>query len=432
MMEDLGAGKRATPNGMRLLELLEERRIGRLKRYGRGAVLYREGEASREIFAIQSGRVKICGNSSDGRLHTYRILGSGSIAGLTGNLLNGRHDSRAETLENAQIYVISSEEFADLVASDSFFSVMVMTELARAARTLATKVHDLSTLSVQQRLMSSLMRLADEHGHETEHGIRIDLRITHEDLAELVVANRCTTTGCLNELKRQGYIWQEDRHLVIIPFEHFMILDGLSQAVLAGDDRAAIYWAKRVVAEGIDLAKGQSALTTAMWQVDREFTTGRLDLSDTIASTLAMRCAMSLIREQMEKIGGELPAVSRVVIGTVRGDAHDIGKTIVSTLLASEGFMVIDLGVDVSAQQFVAAVDQYKPDIIAMSALVTAAPPAPAAVIEALKGEGLRDGVKVVVGGGGVTQQLADSVQADGYGRSAREAVELARKLTLP
>jgi methylmalonyl-CoA mutase cobalamin-binding domain/chain len=119
----------------------------------------------------------------------------------------------------------------------------------------------------------------------------------------------------------------------------------------------------------------------------------------------------------------------RVVIGTVEGDVHDIGKNLVITMLRANGFEVIDLGVDVPPKRFVEAVKQYKPDIVGMSALLTSTMVNMKRVIEALEEEGLRSSVKVIVGGAPITEKFAREIGADAYGENAVTAIEICKKL---
>ena len=122
-------------------------------------------------------------------------------------------------------------------------------------------------------------------------------------------------------------------------------------------------------------------------------------------------------------------AILFMVIGTVYGDIHSIGKTMVATLLQAEGFTVHDVGINVTAEQFVEAVRAHKPDVLAMSALMTMTSPEQRKVIENLKEQGLRDSVKIMVGGGAITQEFADTIGADGYDPTAPGAAKLARTL---
>ena len=138
--------------------------------------------------------------------------------------------------------------------------------------------------------------------------------------------------------------------------------------------------------------------------------------------------AMALLEPLiLKESAGE--TIARVVIGTVEGDIHDIGKNLVITMLKVNGFDVIDLGVDVPSQKFVDAVKQYKPDIVGMSALLTTTMWKMKEVIDALKREGLRDKVKIIVGGAVITEEFAKEIGADAYAKDAVTAVKVCKKL---
>lgn len=142
-----------------------------------------------------------------------------------------------------------------------------------------------------------------------------------------------------------------------------------------------------------------------------------------------MEAGMSILNDEMLKRGIERRSLGRIVIGTVFGDIHTIGKTMVSTLLAAQGFTVYDLGINVKKEEFIGGVKEYDADILAMSALLTITAREQKVVIEALKEEGLRGRVKVMVGGGAINEGFAKRIGADGYAPSAPLAVELAKSL---
>jgi methanogenic corrinoid protein MtbC1 len=142
-----------------------------------------------------------------------------------------------------------------------------------------------------------------------------------------------------------------------------------------------------------------------------------------------MSAAMPILEKKISRVGLHRDTLGTVVIGTVAGDIHNIGKSMVTALMAAEGFEVHDLGVDVEAQRFVDAVEEFEADILAMSALLTMTAPQQHQTIEALKLRGLRDHLKVIVGGGAITQAFADNIGADGYHPTAVGAAKLARIL---
>jgi 5-methyltetrahydrofolate--homocysteine methyltransferase len=423
----VGEGFERTGSG--ILELVEAYHVGRLKRYEKGQVLYWQGDPGNHVFVVREGKVKVLSVSRQGKAHTYEILGAGRLVGAIAVLLGGEHESTAEALRHTDVYVIPVAEFEHLLVTDSTFSMAVMRELAQTARLLTSQARDLSLMDVPQRLKHGLVRLAGEHGLVTERGVKLDLEITHEEIAELVAANRSTVTACLNELKRQGYLWKEGRRLVILLPEHIEILDSLSQAVVQGNAQEATHRARKAVEERVDPIRALDALTCGMKEVDKGFAREELALPDVVMAAFAMKSAMPIVEGEIKRTGRQLGALGTIVIGTVHGDIHDIGKTMVAMLLMTEGFKVIDLGVNVTAEQFVEAIREHRPDIVAMSALTTMTAPEQAKVVTVLKEEGLRDKVKIMVGGGAITQALAEDIEADGYEPTACGAVGLAKRL---
>jgi 5-methyltetrahydrofolate--homocysteine methyltransferase len=412
-----------------ILELLERQRVGRQKHYSGGSTLYWQGERAESIFVIKKGNVKLLYLSLEGKSHTFEILSAGRALGLNECLLGGTYESTAEAMQATDVYLVGLEDLHNLLTTDCEFSKAVMQEQAMMVRSLSGQVRQLSLTDVQQRLKRGLVRLADQHGLVTERGIRIDLPITHEDLAELIAANRTTITLYLKELERQGYVWKEGRRLFIVRPEHIVILDGLSQSVLEADDRAAERWANQAIQENISPFRALDVLTSTIRQVDRGFARGTLSLPDVVGSAAAMKMALPIIDAAIASTGIDVGSLGTVVIGTVQGDIHDIGKTMSAMLLTAAGFRVIDLGVDVSVHRFMEAVGEHSPDILAMSALMSITAPEQRVVITTLKEKGLREKVRIMVGGGGVTRELADRVGADGYESTAQGAVELAVKL---
>lgn len=207
------------------------------------------------------------------------------------------------------------------------------------------------------------------------------------------------------------------------------ILKGLKEAIMNYDAKGAVGWARKAVMEKVDPVKALDAMTEAIKKVGDGFGRWELWLPDLVSASEAMLSAMPIIEEEIKRTGAKIKSLGTVVAGTVYGDIHSIGKTMVCALLRAEGFTVHDLGVDVTAEKFVEAVKKYKPDILCMSALLTMTAPEQRKVIDALKKEGLRDKVKVMVGGAAVTKEFADSIEADGYESTAPLAVKLAKKL---
>jgi 5-methyltetrahydrofolate--homocysteine methyltransferase len=164
-----------------------------------------------------------------------------------------------------------------------------------------------------------------------------------------------------------------------------------------------------------------------MDEVGRLFECEEYFVPEMLLSARAMKASMEILRPLLKASGAE--PVGRVVIGTVKGDLHDIGKNLVASMLEGGGFEVIDLGADVAPERFVDAVTTRNAGLVALSALLTVTMTSMKGTIDALQAAGVRDKVKVMVGGAPVTQQYADAIGADGYSDSAGGAVALARRL---
>ncbi len=207
------------------------------------------------------------------------------------------------------------------------------------------------------------------------------------------------------------------------------ILDNLKKAILDYDPEASTEWARKAVEAGVNPADALAAMTDAIRVIGEGFRVGDLFLPDLVGAADALTAATPIIEEEIQRIGAKTETMGTVVIGTVYGDIHTIGKTMVATLLQAEGFTVHDIGINVTAEEFVAGIRKHKPDILAMSALMTMTAPEQRKVVESLQAEGLRDSVKIMVGGGAITQEFADSIGADGYNPTAPGAAKLARTL---
>ena len=184
----------------------------------------------------------------------------------------------------------------------------------------------------------------------------------------------------------------------------------------------------QAVAEGIPAETVvNEALIAAMDVVGRRFSSGEIFVPEMLVSALTMKMGLEIVKPLLVGLG----ATSRgtILMGTVKGDLHDIGKNIVIMMLEGAGFKVVDLGVDATGEKVVNMVEELKPEIVGLSALLTTTMPEMQNVIQTLRGRGLRDKVKVIVGGAPVDAKFAEKIGADGYGRDATEAVELARRL---
>lgn len=205
-------------------------------------------------------------------------------------------------------------------------------------------------------------------------------------------------------------------------------LKKLHEAVLVGDSKAATAMTQAAVAEGVaPLTIVTDYLMPAMDEVGRRFECEEYFVPEMLISARAMKASMEILRPLLVAAGAE--PVGRVVIGTVKGDLHDIGKNLVASMLEGGGFEVIDLGADVSAERFMEAVATRNANLVALSALLTVTMTSMKTTIDAFASAGLRQKVKIMVGGAPVTQQYADVIGADGYSESAGGAVALARRL---
>jgi len=202
----------------------------------------------------------------------------------------------------------------------------------------------------------------------------------------------------------------------------------LQQALIAGDAGAVSALTQALLATGSSAREIlDEALLPGMEVVGERMRSGDCFIPEVLLSARVMQGALDLLRPHMAE--GESTSAGTVVIGTVEGDLHDIGKNLVAMLLQGAGFTVVNLGAGVTAAQFVSAVKEHRPQILGMSALLTTTLPHIGETIEALKDEGLRESLKVMVGGAPVTQAWADEVGADGYGANAGMAVERAKAL---
>jgi 5-methyltetrahydrofolate--homocysteine methyltransferase len=201
------------------------------------------------------------------------------------------------------------------------------------------------------------------------------------------------------------------------------------EAVLDGNAPAAQASVKAALEAGIpaDVVL-KDGLISAMAEVGRLFEENEYFVPEMLVSARAMQSGLTLLKPLLAESGAE-PA-GRVVIGTVKGDLHDIGKNLVAMMLEGAGFEVIDLGTDVSPEKFVKAVVDNKAQIIGMSALLTTTMPSMGTTIKVLEESGLRDQVKVMIGGAPVTDGFAKQIGADGYSPDASSAVRLAKSLT--
>lgn len=207
-----------------------------------------------------------------------------------------------------------------------------------------------------------------------------------------------------------------------------MDINTIYEAVFDGNAKAAAAAVEAVLAAGeTPETILNDACIPAMAEVGAEFEEGEKFVPEMLISARAMAAAMTILRPLLVQAG--VKTVGKVVLGTVHGDLHDIGKNLVGMMLEGAGFEVIDLGVDVPPQKFVAAVQQHQPDILGMSALLTTTTKAMSLTLSALAEAGLREQVKVMIGGAPVTETYAHDIGADGYAADASRAATLAKTL---
>jgi 5-methyltetrahydrofolate--homocysteine methyltransferase len=205
------------------------------------------------------------------------------------------------------------------------------------------------------------------------------------------------------------------------------VLSKLSTAVIEGNKEETARWTQDALNDGLDaqviLNEG---LMPGMDYVGVEFRAGNMYVPEVLRSARAMQASMDLIKPLLVEGGVEM--LGKVLLGTVKGDMHDIGKNLVSMMCEGAGFEVKDLGKDVAPEAFVGAVKEFEPDILGMSALLTTTMRSMEQTINALQEAGVRDSVKIMIGGAPVTQSFADQIGADGYASNAAAAVDLAKE----
>lgn len=204
----------------------------------------------------------------------------------------------------------------------------------------------------------------------------------------------------------------------------------MAQAVIDGDDEEATALAQQALDQGVDpLEAINKGYTAGMDVVGELYSTGEYFLPDLILGGEAMKAALAALEPALKASGQAREVLGTVVLGTVKGDIHEIGKSLVGSMLSANGFEVYDLGIDIEADDFVTKAREYNADIVALSALLTTTMLHQRDVIEHLAEAGLRDRVKVMVGGSPVTQGWADEIGADGFAEDAAGAVGIAKKL---
>lgn len=198
-------------------------------------------------------------------------------------------------------------------------------------------------------------------------------------------------------------------------------------AILDLDEATALSVAEELLESGNDPVQILEMCREGMSKVGAKFEAGEFFLSEMIMAAEIFNQVMEMIRPQLMK--SVIEKKGKIVIGTVEGDVHDIGKNIIIALLEAEGFEVIDLGVDVPSDRFVSAIKEYKPDIVGMSSLLTVALESTKETVKAIEAAGLRDKVKIIVGGGRIDPQAAEYIKPDAYTDNAALGVRLCKQL---
>ena len=206
------------------------------------------------------------------------------------------------------------------------------------------------------------------------------------------------------------------------------ILEQIASNLYQGEDKAVADLVQQALDQEMSPAEIlNGGLITGMDEVGKDFKAGDLFVPEVLIAARAMRAGMNILRPLLAE--SDVPTAGKYIIGTVQGDLHDIGKNLVKMMLEGAGFEMVDLGTDVKPGDFVAAVQEHQPQLLGMSALLTTTMPGMKATIEALEEAGLRDAVKIMIGGAPVTAAFAEQIGADAYAPDAATAVDVARNL---
>ena len=201
------------------------------------------------------------------------------------------------------------------------------------------------------------------------------------------------------------------------------MMEKLAEAIKEGRIEEGEDLTRSVITSGIDPLEAMNVVTDTLRRIGDAFEKGELFLVHMMMAAETSKKIIEVLSPEIKRQKKKIEYIGRVLIGTVAGDIHDIGKTLVSTFLGMDGFEVIDLGIDVPTKTFVERVRELMPDILGLSARVTSTMPVQGEVIEALREAGLRDKVKVIVGGSSVTRSWAEEIGADEFGTDAIDAV---------
>lgn len=209
------------------------------------------------------------------------------------------------------------------------------------------------------------------------------------------------------------------------------VLQQIAEQLYNGEEEQVADLVQQALNQGINPGKVlESGLMAGMDRIGKDFKCGDLFVPEVIISAKAMHAGMNVLKPHLAD--DSTNNAGKFIIGTVKGDLHDIGKSLVKLMLEGSGFVAVDLGIDVSPEKFVEAVRTHKPALVAMSALLTTTMVYMKTTIDALTEAGLRDSVKIMVGGAPVTQDYSKVIGADGYAPDAARAVDIARELVVP
>ncbi len=205
-------------------------------------------------------------------------------------------------------------------------------------------------------------------------------------------------------------------------------LQTIANAVYDGESETVAEYTRKTIEEGFSAVEIlEKGLMVGMDRVGVDFKNGDLFIPEVLVASRAMQAGMEILKPLL--MTQEVKTPGKIVLGTVQGDLHDIGKSLVSIMLQGAGFEVIDLGVDVSTEKFLEAIATHKPDLVGMSSLLTTTMPQMEANIKAIEKAGLRNSVQIMVGGAPLTESYANSIGADGYAQNSSLAVDKAKEL---
>ena len=208
------------------------------------------------------------------------------------------------------------------------------------------------------------------------------------------------------------------------------LMENIVRSIIDGDQVKAQEYAREALNINIDpLEVVESGFSRGMAIVGESFERGESYLPELLMAAATFKAAMEILEPEIEAQNKEIAKAGTVLLGTVKGDVHDLGKNIVAMVLETNGFSVVDIGVDVPSLNFIEEAKNVKADVIALSSLMTTTMPAQREIIEILKEKNLRDEYFVIVGGGPVSEEWAERIGADGFGKTAVDAVELIKKL---